>query len=188
MKTLYDFNVKTIDGDNARLARFRGKVMLVVNVASQCGLTPQYEQLQALYRHYHAQGFEVLGFPCNQFGGQEPGNEAEIREFCTLNYDVTFPMFAKLNVNGEERHPLYRYLIEHQPVRETLPDGQLKPHLLRAGLLPEEETEVLWNFEKFLVNREGRAIARFSPDMTPQNPLLIRALEQALHQEVQLAS
>lgn len=188
MKTLYDLNVKTIDGDNARLARFRGKVMLVVNVASQCGLTPQYEQLQALYRQYHSQGLEVLGFPCDQFAGQEPGSNEEIREFCSLNYDVTFPLFAKIDVNGEGRHPLYRYLVEHQPVRETLPDGQLKPNLLKAGLLPEEETEVLWNFEKFLVDRQGLAIARFSPDITVEHPSVLKAIEKALHQEAQMAS
>lgn len=188
MKTLYDLNVKTIDGDNARLARFRGKVLLVVNVASQCGLTPQYAQLQALYRKYRSQGLEVLGFPCNQFGGQEPGNEADIREFCSLNYDVTFPMFAKIDVNGESRHPLFHYLITHQPVRETLPDGQLKPNLLKAGLLPEEETEVLWNFEKFLVDRDGRAMARFSPDIDVEHPVFIEALEHALHQAGKMAS
>lgn len=188
MKTLYDLNVKTIDGDNARLARFRGKVMLVVNVASQCGLTPQYEQLQAFYRKYHSQGLEVLGFPCDQFAGQEPAGNKEIREFCSLNYDVTFPMFAKIDVNGESRHPLYRYLVAHQPVRETLPDGQLKPNLLKAGLLPEEETEVLWNFEKFLVDRQGRAIARFSPDITVEHPMLVEEIEKALCQINRMAS
>ena len=188
MKTLYDLNVKTIDGQSSSLSRFRGNVMLVVNVASQCGLTPQYEQLQSLYHKYQPHGLEVLGFPCNQFAGQEPGSNEEIRAFCSLNYDVTFPMLVKVDVNGTSRHPLYRYLVAHQPVRESLPDGQLKPNLLQAGLLPEEETDVLWNFEKFLVDREGRAVARFSPDISADHPILVEAVENALYRENQMAS
>ena len=184
----YNFEAERLDGTTESMKTYKGKTIIVVNTASKCGLTPQYEGLEDLYTKYKDQGLVVLGFPCNQFGNQEPGDANDIKEFCQINYGVSFPMFAKIDVNGEGRHPLYRYLVEHQPVRETLPDGQLKPNLLKAGLLPEEETEVLWNFEKFLVDRQGLAIARFSPDITVEHPSVLKAIEKALHQEAQMAS
>jgi glutathione peroxidase len=161
MATLHDFSATSIDGKKRSLAEFSGKVCLVVNVASRCGLTPQYAQLQQLYETYRDRGLEVLGFPCNQFGGQEPGSEAQIQEFCTTKYHVTFPMFSKIDVNGEARDPLYTYLTS-QP---TSPDGP---------------GNVLWNFAKFLVAKDGAVLARFNPRVTPTDPALVAALEKAL--------
>ena len=149
MASLYDIEVRTIDGETQRLAAFRGKTLLVVNVASRCGFTPQYTGLEALYRKYKDQGLVVLGFPCNQFGRQEPGNEAEIQQFCATTYDVTFPMFAKIDVNGPATHPLYQQLKSAQP-----------------GLLGTEG--IKWNFTKFLVNGRGDVVARYAPSDTPE--------------------
>ena len=132
----------------APLSAYKGKVVLIVNVASKCGFTPQYEGLEALYRKYHARGFAVLGFPCDQFGHQEPGDEAEIQRFCSLTYEVSFPMFAKIAVNGANAHPLYQYLKKAQ-----------------TGLLGTEA--IKWNFTKFLIDREGKVINRFAPTDTP---------------------
>ena len=146
--------VKTVDGQPASLADYRGKVRLVVNVASKCGLTPQYEGLEALYRKYRAQGFEVLAFPANEFGAQEPGTESEIKAFCSTKYDVTFPLFSKIVVKGPAQHPLYAALTRGQ--------------------------EISWNFEKFLLNRQGEVVARFAPDVTPSDPLLVAAVEREL--------
>jgi glutathione peroxidase len=148
MASVYDFTVNDIRGEPVPLDRYNGKVLLVVNTASECGFTPQYAGLEALYRKYRDQGLEVLGFPCNQFGGQEPGSEAQIAQFCTSKYDVTFPMFAKVEVNGGHAAPLYRYLKHAQP-----------------GLLGTEA--IKWNFTKFLVDRGGRAVARYAPNDTP---------------------
>jgi glutathione peroxidase len=156
---LYEFEVRTIDGQRARLGSYAGEVLLVVNVASRCGFTPQYTGLEALYRQYHGQGFEVLGFPCDQFGSQEPGSEAEIREFCTLNYQVSFPMFAKLEVNGERAHPLYQFLKAARP-----------------GVLSTEA--IKWNFTKFLVARDGTVLRRYAPADKPES--LAGAIEAAL--------
>jgi glutathione peroxidase len=161
MATLHEFSATSIDGKPRSLSEFSGKVCLVVNVASKCGLTPQYTQLQELYDRYHARGFEVLGFPCNQFGGQEPGTEEQIQQFCTSKYSVTFPMFSKIDVNGAGRDPLYTYLTS-QP---TAPDG--------AG-------DIRWNFAKFLVGKDGRVSARFSPMVTPLDPALVSAIEASL--------
>ena len=149
MTTLYDFTAKTIDGVDRRLASYRGKPMLVVNVASKCGFTPQYAGLEALYRKFHGQGLEVLGFPCDQFGHQEPGDASEIKSFCSTNYDVTFPMFAKIEVNGANAHPLYRWLKSE-----------------KAGVLGTEA--IKWNFTKFLVDRTGRVVRRYAPSDTPE--------------------
>jgi glutathione peroxidase len=146
--------VKTVDGQPASLADYTGKVRLVVNVASKCGLTPQYEGLEALYRKYHARGFEVLAFPANEFGAQEPGTESEIKDFCSTKYDVTFPLFSKIVVKGPAQHPLYAALTRGQ--------------------------EISWNFEKFLLNRQGEVVARFAPDVTPNDPLLVAAVEREL--------
>ena len=145
--SLYDVEVRTIDGTTETLAPWRGQVLLIVNVASQCGFTPQYTGLEALYRAHRAQGFAVLGFPCDQFGHQEPGTENEIKSFCELNYGVTFPLFAKIDVNGENAHPLYRLLKK-----------------ARKGLLG---SAIKWNFTKFLVGRDGTVLRRYAPTDTP---------------------
>ena len=150
MASIYDFSAKTIEGNEQKLDAYRGKALLVVNVASKCGFTPQYEGLEALYRTFKDKGFAVLGFPCDQFGHQEPGNEDEIRNFCSLNYDVTFPMFAKIDVNGADAHPLYRYLKSEA-----------------KGLLGSEA--IKWNFTKFLVGREGAVLKRYAPTDTPKS-------------------
>ena len=150
MTTLYDFTVDDIGGKPVKLDRYRGKVLLVVNTASKCGFTPQYKGLEALYRKYKDNGLEVLGFPCNQFGAQEPGSEQEIATFCQTNYDVTFPMFHKVDVNGDAAAPLYRHLKSARP-----------------GLLGTEA--IKWNFTKFLVDRSGNVVARFAPNDTPES-------------------
>lgn len=161
MTSVHAFTARTIDGQERALADYAGKVLLVVNVASACGLTPQYEGLERLYREHRARGLEVLGFPCNQFAGQEPGTEAEILSFCRLHYDVSFPLFAKIDVNGEGAHPLYA----HMKAVATQPDGP---------------GEVSWNFAKFLVDREGKVIARFKPKEDPTGARLTAAVQAAL--------
>ena len=148
--SVHDYSATTIDGDEQRLDAWRGKVMLIVNVASKCGFTPQYEGLQALYRRLEDRGLVVLGFPCDQFGHQEPGNEAEIAQFCSTTYGVSFPMFAKVEVNGEGTHPLFRYL-KHEA----------------KGLLGSEA--IKWNFTKFLVDREGNVVRRYAPTDAPES-------------------
>jgi glutathione peroxidase len=145
---LYDFAVRTIDGQACTLAAYRGKVLLIVNVASLCGFTPQYQGLEQLYRRHHAAGFEVLAFPCNQFGKQEPGTDTEISTYCSTRYGVSFPLFSKIDVNGESAHPLYRWLKSEAP-----------------GLLGSRR--IKWNFTKFLVERSGRVVGRFAPNATP---------------------
>ncbi|MET0344794.1 MAG: glutathione peroxidase [Casimicrobiaceae bacterium] len=150
MSTLYDYTVDDIHGKAVKLDRYKGKVVLVVNTASKCGFTPQYKGLEALYQKYHGKGLEVLGFPCNQFGAQEPGSEAEIEQFCEINYGVTFPMFAKIDVNGKNTAPVYEYLKAAKP-----------------GLLGSEA--IKWNFTKFLVDRGGKVVARFAPNDTPES-------------------
>lgn len=147
---IYDVEVTTIDGTLQKMDMYRGKTLLIVNVASQCGFTPQYEGLQALYERYRDNGFVVLGFPCNQFGHQEPGNEAEIQSFCSLNYNVTFPMFAKIEVNGDDAHPLYRHLKS-----------------AKKGLLGTEA--IKWNFTKFLVGPDGTVLKRYAPTDSPES-------------------
>ncbi len=150
MTQVYDFSAKTIDGDNESMAKYKGKAMLIVNVASKCGFTPQYTGLEALYEKFKDKGLVVLGFPCDQFGHQEPGDENEIKNFCSLNYDVKFPLFAKIDVNGANTHPLYKYL-----------KGEAK------GLLGTES--VKWNFTKFLVDKDGKVVTRYAPTDTPQS-------------------
>jgi len=174
---LADIPLKRIDGTPSTLGDFRGKVLLIVNVASKCGLTPQYEALQALYLAKKAQGFEILGFPANDFGAQEPGTEAEISSFCSLNYGVTFPMFEKISVLGATRHPLYDGLAAAQP-EATGAEG-MRARLGQRGA-QRAPGEVLWNFEKFLVDRTGAVVARFSPDMAPDDPRLTAAIDAAL--------
>lgn len=161
MTTAHDFRARTIDGREVSLGDYAGKVLLVVNVASRCGLTPQYAKLEALYRRYGGRGLEVLGFPCNQFGAQEPGTEAEIQTFCTTKYDVTFPMFAKVDVNGASAHPLYAFLTA-QPTK------------------PEGPGNVAWNFGKFLVGKDGAVLGRFAPQEDPTGAAVTAAIDQAL--------
>jgi glutathione peroxidase len=161
MSTLHDFRACSIEGEERPLADYRGKVALVVNVASRCGLTPHYAGLQKLYEQYRERGLEVLGFPCNQFAGQEPGSDAEVKSFCDLRYGVTFPLFSKIEVNGAARHPLYAWLTSEA----SAPDGP---------------GDVKWNFAKFVVGRDGRMVARFAPQTDPAAPELVAAVERAL--------
>ena len=159
--SIYDIPVNSLDGEPASLADYKGKALLIVNVASQCGLTPQYSGLQKLHEDYASRGFEVLGFPCNQFGGQEPGTSDEIKTFCETNYGVSFPMFEKIEVNGDGRHPLYDQLTE-----KTDAEG-------KAG-------DIQWNFEKFLVSPEGEIVQRFRPLVAPEDADLVGAIESNL--------
>ena len=169
-----------IDGTDTTLGAFDGRVVLVVNVASKCGLTPQYAALEKLYETYAPRGLEIAGFPANNFGAQEPGTNAEIQGFCSTSYNVTFPLFSKISVKGPDQHPLYTALIEAQPHALT-PDGSdFKAKLAGYGIKFDNPTDVMWNFEKFLVDRHGAVIARFSPDTTPDDPLLVGAIEKAL--------
>ncbi|MCX7864111.1 MAG: glutathione peroxidase [Novosphingobium sp.] len=168
-----------IDGRPDTLAHHKGNVLLVVNVASKCGLTPQYEGLEAIYRRYKDQGFEVLGFPANDFGAQEPGTHEEIVEFCTTNYGVTFPLFAKADVTGDNKQPLYAALTEAFPVK-TGPADEFRERLRGYGMTPTEDPEVLWNFEKFLISRDGSVVGRFAPGTAPDDPVLISAIEAEL--------
>jgi glutathione peroxidase len=148
MAIIYDFSAKTLDGNEKSFADYRGQVLLIVNTASRCGFTPQYEGLEELHRKFHSQRFSVLGFPCNQFGAQEPGDESEIVRFCTQNYGVSFPMFAKIDVNGKHAHPLFQYL-----------------QSAKAGVLGTES--IKWNFTKFLISRDGEVVARFGSTTKP---------------------
>lgn len=176
---IYDIPLKTIAGNHATLADHRGKVALIVNVASKCGLTPQYAGLEKLHEKYQQQGFAVLGFPSNDFAGQEPGTASEIQTFCTTNFGVTFPMYEKINVNSAPRHPLYVALIAAQPKAQAS-DGKFRETLALHKLLPKTDADVTWNFEKFLVGRDSSVIGRFAPDIAPDHPMLIRAIETAL--------
>lgn len=168
-----------IDGGSDSLANHKGKVLLVVNVASQCGLTPQYEGLEKLYNEKKDQGFEVLGFPANDFGAQEPGSHEEIAEFCKANYGVSFPLYSKADVTGPGKQPLYAALTEAIPDKQG--DAAGWRELLRGhGMTPTEDPEVLWNFEKFLIGKDGQVAARFSPAVTPDDPELVGAIEAEL--------
>ncbi len=148
--SVYDFTVKNIEGKDLKLSEYKDKVILIVNVASQCGFTKQYTGLEALYKKYKSKGLVILGFPCNQFGGQEPGTEAEIKEFCSLNYQVTFPMFSKIDVNGDNTHPLYIYLKDEAP-----------------GILGSKA--IKWNFTKFLIDKNGKVAERYATQTTPED-------------------
>jgi glutathione peroxidase len=159
MKTIYDFSATSLSGEEVPLRRFEGKVLLIVNTASKCGFTPQYAGLEKLHQAYGARGFEVLGFPCNQFGGQEPGDEEEIASFCSRTYDVTFPMFAKVEVNGAGAHPLFKFLKHAKP-------GTLGFEVIK------------WNFTKFLTGRDGRVMERYSPMTRPEE--LAKSIEALL--------
>ena len=160
-RSMYEFTMKDIDGNDVKLDAYKGKVALIVNVASKCGLTPQYEGLEALYEKYKDKGFVVLGFPANNFMGQEPGTEKEIKEFCKLNYDVSFPMFSKISVKGTDQHPFYTFLTNKKSN-------------------PGFDGDITWNSEKFLADKNGKIVARFSPKTTPEDPEIARAIESAL--------
>ena len=177
--SIYEIPVKTIDGKDTNLGEYKGKTLLIVNVASKCGLTPQYEGLQKLYSEYKDKGVEVLGFPANNYLGQEPGTEEEIKDFCSTNYNVTFPMFAKLSTKGDDQHELYKYLTETKPETDVN-DGGLEEKLAGFGSVRSTPSEVLWNFEKFLVNKDGEITARFAPDVKPDDSRLIEKLEAEL--------
>jgi glutathione peroxidase len=172
--------VKAIDGKASSLGEYAGKVRLVVNVASKCGLTPQYEGLEALYRKYQGKGFEILGFPANEFLAQEPGTNEEIQDFCSTKYDVTFPLFSKIVVKGEGQHPLYAALTAARPEAQKLPGTDFRGKLVGYGMDPGSPDQILWNFEKFLVNRNGEVVGRFAPDVTPESALLTEAIEGQL--------
>jgi len=176
--SILDVSVKKIDGQAMTLETFRGKVLLIVNVASKCGLTPQYAQLEKLYQEKHALGFEILGFPANNFMGQEPGTDAEIASFCSTSYDVHFPLFSKISVKGADQHPLYGLLTKVRP--DAVGEGPMRERLAGYGIKDEGASAVLWNFEKFLVARDGTVAERFAPDVSPQDPRLTAAVEREL--------
>ncbi|MDD2868218.1 glutathione peroxidase [Neomegalonema sp.] len=178
MTALAEIPLTRIDGAQDSLSAHAGKALLIVNVASKCGFTKQYAGLEALHAARAAQGFEVLGFPANDFGGQEPGTEAEIAGFCSATYGVTFPMFAKIVATGPEKHPLYAALTRALP--EALDGEATAANLARYGIKPGAPGEVLWNFEKFLVGRDGVPLARFASGVTPEDPRLLAALDAAL--------
>jgi glutathione peroxidase len=163
-KSVLEFKMKDIDGNDVKLKKYKGNVLLVVNTASKCGYTPQYEGLEAIYEKYKSEGFTVLGFPANNFGGQEPGTEAEIKEFCTTKYKVSFPMFAKISVKGDDQDPLYKFLTS----KETNPNF--------AG-------DITWNFNKFLIDKKGNVVARFSSKDTPQSEAVTAAIEKYLKEK-----
>ena len=161
MKSIYDFTVKDIDGRDVKLERYKGKVVMIVNVASKCGFTQQYEGLQKIYSQYKDQGFVILGFPANNFLGQEPGTNEQIKQFCSLNYNVTFPMFSKISVKGKDIEPLYKYLTEKKTN-------------------PEFPGKISWNFNKFLVDPMGKIVARFGSKTKPESEKVIQAIEKTL--------
>ena len=180
MSDVLNTTVTTIDGEEVSLAQYKGNVLLVVNVASKCGLTPQYEQLENIHKAWFDAGFRVLGFPCNQFLGQEPGSEEEIKTFCSTIYGVTFPMFSKIEVNGDARHPLYQKLIAAAPTAVAPEQSGFYERLASKGRAPLYPDDILWNFEKFLIGRDGEVVQRFAPDMLPEDPIVMEAIKVAL--------
>ena len=160
-KSIYDFTINSIDGESAPLSKFQGKVVLVVNVASRCGFTPQYSALEKVYEKYKGRGFVIVGFPANNFGGQEPGSNQEIKTFCSTKYNVTFPLMAKVSVKGDDKTPLYQFLTD-------------------KTANPSTGGEIQWNFTKFLIGPDGRPVARFEPNVTPDDPQVTAAIEKEL--------
>jgi glutathione peroxidase len=177
---IYEIPVEKITGEPASLSEFKGKVLLIVNVASKCGLTPQYEALENLYARFRGQGLVIAGFPANDFKAQEPGTNEEIQQFCKLNYGVSFPLFSKITVVGAQKHPLYRALITAQPKATSSAEKPFRERLKGYGIETLPEPEILWNFEKFLVSRSGEVVRRFSPDTAPDAPELVAAIEAEL--------
>jgi len=169
--TIYDFTIRSINGKEVSMTDYKGKVLLIVNTASKCGFTPQYEELQELYQTYQQQGLEILGFPSNQFAGQEPGSNSEVQNFCQINYGVTFPLFEKMDVRGENAHPLFKYLTEKTPFKGFDPKHPIAEKL--QGVLQDKFPDFLkgndikWNFTKFLINKDGHVVARYEPTTAP---------------------
>lgn len=178
--SIYSIPVEKITGEPTSLADFKGRVLLIVNVASKCGLTPQYEGLENLYNRFRGQGLVITGFPANDFKSQEPGTNEEIQSFCKVNYGVTFPLFSKITVVGKEKHPLYAALISAKPKAESSAETPFREKLRGYGVDTLPEPEILWNFEKFLVARNGQIVKRFSPDTQPDAPELIAAIQTEL--------
>ncbi|QMV17614.1 redoxin domain-containing protein [Granulicella sp. 5B5] len=183
MATLYDIPLTTLSGTSTTLADYTGKALLIVNVASKCGLTPQYTALEELYQQYKDKGLVVLGFPANDFAGQEPGSDQEIAKFCSTEYPVTFPLFSKISVVGPQQHPLYHLLTTQSP--EVIVHGPWREGLEKYAAAngfppPNPSPEILWNFEKFLIGRDGSILARFAPDMPPNDPRITSAVELAI--------
>lgn len=190
MSELYDMPIRKADGGETTLGAYRGKVLLLVNVASKCGLTPQYEGLENIYKRYKDRGLMILGFPANEFGHQEPGTDAQIQQFCSLNYGVSFPVFSKLIVKGPGQHPLYAYLTRAlpEPAKKGSPIRKVLRKTLFGSSFTGEAGEITWNFEKFLIDREGEPAARFAPDTKPEDPWLVEAIEAELAKPVPAAS
>ena len=168
--SIYDYTVKNRKGEDVSISDYKGKVLLIVNTATGCGFTPQYEGLENLYKKFHEQGLEILDFPCNQFGNQAPGSDDEIHEFCTLKYNTTFDQFSKIDVNGENESPLYTYIKQESP--EEMVDGMKNKMTMKAiekiSKTAQNENDIKWNFTKFLINKEGNVIYRFSPTYNPE--------------------
>jgi glutathione peroxidase len=178
--SIYEIPIRKITGEPASLADFKGKVLLVVNVASKYGLTPQYEALEKIYEQYRDRGLVIAAFPANDFKAQEPGTNDEIQAFCSTSYGVTFPLFSKIKVVGPDKHPLYKILISAQPSAVSVAEVPFREKLKGYGIETLPEPELLWNFEKFLVSRKGEIVRRFSPDTTPDDPTLVAAIEGEL--------
>ncbi|APA67390.1 MULTISPECIES: glutathione peroxidase [unclassified Janthinobacterium] len=179
-ESIYDIPLRRINGEASSLDAYRGKVVLVVNVASACGLTPQYAGLEKLYEDKQADGLVVAGFPANEFGAQEPGGNDEIADFCRGTFGVQFPMFEKIVVKGPGQHPLYQRLVQEQPRAQEKPGSDFRAKLAGYGITQEQPDDVLWNFEKFLISKEGKVVGRFAPDTTVDDALLRDAIEREL--------
>src|ERR1700755_1280081 len=177
---LYDIPVKTIDGKDTTLADHKGKVLLLGNVASKCGLTPQYAGLEKLYEENRESGFEVLGFPANNFLGQEPGTEEEIKDFCDTNYNVQFPLYSKISVKGDDQHPLYKYLTDTKGEADIANGDAFEERLKGHGQQRENAQDILWNFEKFLIAKDGSVAARIAPDVTAEDERLVGKVKEEL--------
>jgi len=179
-ESIYEIPVRRIDGEETTLADYKGKVLLVVNVASKCGLTPQYEGLEKLYKENKENGFEVLGFPANNFLAQEPGTEAEIMDFCRTNYDVSFPLFQKISVKGDDQHPLYKFLTDNKAEADISNGDAFETKLAGIGQPRAGANDVLWNFEKFLIAKDGEILSRIAPDVTVDDPRFSKMLSEGL--------
>jgi glutathione peroxidase len=180
MANIYDIPVHKITGEGTSLSGYRGKVLLIVNTASKCGLTPQYDALEKLYARHKADGLEILGFPANDFAGQEPGSNEEIASFCKGSFGVSFPLFQKITVTGADCHPLYRELIAEKPEATAKELGIFRKRLIDFGIQPNPAPGILWNFEKFVIDRNGRVVDRFSPEIVPDDPIIVASIESAL--------
>ena len=178
--SIYDISLRRINGEPTSFDAYRGKVVLVVNVASACGLTPQYEGLEKLYADKQAEGLVVAGFPANEFGAQEPGSNAEIADFCRGTFGMQFPMFEKIVVKGPGQHPLYQRLVEQQPRAQEKPGSDFRAKLAGYGITQAQPGDVLWNFEKFLISKDGKVVGRFSPDTTVDDAILRDAIAREL--------